>query len=129
MSTIRQEVFVMTRKKGSKDYPKWMKRKAIKEYLEEGLPYPEITERYDIRDPRRVKTWVGQYRKEGEGMFANKRKRSGRKPNPENESDAQKIARLEMEVDLLKKFHSELRKMDLVERNIGQFTNTKKNTK
>lgn len=129
MSTIRQEVFVMPRKKGSIDYPKWMKRNAIREYLDRDQTYKEITARYEIRDPDRVRRWVGQYRKEGEGMFENLRKRSGRKQSSKNENDAQKIARLEMENDLLKKFHAELRKIELAERNIGQSKKTKKNTK
>ena len=117
----------MTRRKGSKDYPVWMKREAVRLYMEEGWSSGEICQRYSIYDHNRISTWVRQYRKEGEEMFANKRSRSGRKPGKEN--TAKYIARIEMENDLLKKFHTELRKEQLVRRDIGQSNISKENTK
>ena len=45
------------------------------------------------------------------------------------ESVEREVERLRMENALLKKFHTELRKVQLVQRNIGQSTTTKKNTK
>lgn len=107
----------MTRIKGSKDYPKWMKKEAIKLYLEEGVGAREIMERYSIIDPNRVSAWARQYHAEGEAMFENKRRFSGRKPKREN-TEAY-ITRLEMELDLLKKFHTELRQGSLAKRDIG----------
>ena len=46
-------------------------------------------------------------------MFEDLRKRSHQKSNPEKECDAQKIDRLEMENNLLRRFHAELRKIEL----------------
>jgi len=117
----------MTRKTGSKDYPKWMKREAIKLYLEEGWSAGELLERYSIQDPNRISAWVRQYRVEGDAMFEDKRRRSGRKPKKEN--TAAYIARLEMELDLLKKFHTELRQGSLAKRDIGSLKTTKEDTK
>lgn len=117
----------MTRRKGSKDYPEWMKREAIRLYQEEGWSAREICEKYSVVDLKRVSAWVRQYRHEGEGMFSGKRSRSGRKPKQENVSAY--IARLEMELDLLKKFHTELRQGLLVKRNIGSSNTTGKDTK
>lgn len=117
----------MSRRKGSKDYPEWMKREAIRLYQEEGWSVSEIVERYAIRDRGRINTWVRQYRREGEAMFSAKRSRSGRKPKREN--TAAYIARLEMENDLLKKFHAELRRDSLVKRNIGSSNTTGEDTK
>lgn len=117
----------MSRKKGSKDYPKWMKREAIKLYLEEGVPAGEILERFSILDRNRISAWARQYRKEGEAMFSDRRSRSGRKPKKEN--TAAYIARLEMEVDLLKKFHAELRQGSLAKRDIGSSKTTGEDTK
>lgn len=117
----------MARRKGSKDYPEWMKREALRLYLEEGWPAGEILQRYSIIDPNRVSAWARQYQREGEAMFANKRSRSGRKPKIEN--TAAYIARLEMELDLLKKFHAELRQDSLVKRDIGSSKTTEENTK
>lgn len=117
----------MTRRKGSKDYPKWMKREALKLYLEEGWSAREIMERYSIIDPNRVSAWARQYRTEGEAMFEDKRRRSGRKPKREN-TEAY-IARLEMELDLLKKFHTELRQGSLAKRDIGLLKTTGEDTK
>ena len=103
----------MTRRKGSKDYPEWMKREVIKLYTEGG--------------EKRVSAWARQYRVEGEAMFAAKRSRSGRKPKRGN--TVAYIARLEMELDLLKKFHTELRQGSLAKRNIGSSNTTAEDTK
>jgi len=117
----------MSRRKGSKDYPKWMKREALRLYLEEGVPAGEILQRLSIVDHNRISAWARQYQKEGEAMFADKRSRSGRKPKKEN--TAARIARLEMELDLLKKFHAELRQDSLAKRDIGSSKTTEENTK
>jgi transposase-like protein len=117
----------MTRRKGSKDYPEWMKRDAIRLYQAEGWSSRDICDKYGIVDQNRVSVWVRQYHTEGEGMFAGKRRRSGRKPKKEN--TAAYIARLEMEVELLKKFHTELRQDMLAKRNIGSSNTTGEDTK
>lgn|SRR5210317_157408 len=117
----------MTRRKGSKDYPEWMKREAIHQYMIEGRPASEIQERFAIIDRNRINAWASQYRVEGEGMFVNKRRRSGRKPKKEN--TVAYIARLEMELDLLKKFHAELRQGSLAKRDIGSSKTTEEDTK
>jgi transposase-like protein len=117
----------MTRRKGSKDYPEWMKREALRLYLEEGIPAGEIRQQFSILDPNRISAWARQYKKEGEAMFSDKRSRSGRKPKKENTGSY--IARLEMEVDLLKKFHAELRQDSLAKRDIGSSKTTEENTK
>ena len=120
-------LFEMTRRKGSKDYPKWMKREALKLYLEEGWGAGEIRERFSIADRNRINAWVRQYRAEGEGMFEDKRRGSGRRPKKEN--TAAYIARLEMELDLLKKFHTELRQHSLAKRDIGSSKITGEDTR
>ncbi len=55
----------MARKKGSTDYSLEIKLEAIRLAEEEGLPYKDITEQLGIRDPGRVKRWMGIYRREG----------------------------------------------------------------
>lgn len=113
--------------KGMKHYPIWMKKEAIKLYQEEGWSIAEITKHFEIYDPNRVRKWAAQYRKVGEAMFEKKSERRGRLPKRENTKAY--IARLEMEIDLLKKYHSELCKNALVKLNIGQSTTTKKSTR
>ena len=105
----------MARIKGSTDYPKDLKRKALALYLEEGWSYAAITEALEIRDPRRVKAWVAQYRREGEAFFHHRRTGRPRKVR----STAAYIQQLEMEVDLLKKFHAELRRRSPGRSNTG----------
>ena len=114
----------MAGKKGMKHYPIWMKRKALVLYLEEGWSSAKIIEHFGIRDPNRICNWLSQYRKEGDAMFG--RKTKGRKPKREN-SQAY-IARLEMELDLLKKFHAELRQGSLAKRDIGLLKRTEGST-
>lgn len=115
----------MAGKKGMKQYPIWMKRKAIELYTQAGWSSAEIIEYYGIQDPNRICNWMSQYRKEGEAMFEDKPR--GRPPKKANTQAY--IARLEMEVDLLKKYHTELRQGSLAKRDIGSLKTTGEDTK
>ena len=95
----------MPRKKGSKDYPLETKLEAIRLREEEGLPYKEITEKLNIRDPDRVKKWMRAYRREGPGGL--KKPRKGR-PKKNTNSLEERIRRLEMENTILKALAHEL---------------------
>lgn len=112
--------------KGSKHYPLEVKLEAIRLFYGEGKSRQEITEALGIRDRDRVKKWLRQYRREGEAAFQKKQQRSGRPPKKEN--TAAYLARLEMENELLKKYHTELRKASLAKRNIGLSTDTEEST-
>ena len=116
----------MTRRIGSKDYPERVKRRAIQLYTEEGLPACEIKDMLGLYDQKRISTWARQYQREGEAMFANKRRLSGRKPVHENPESYTR--RLEIENEILKKVQSELRENMLVKRNIGPSITSKENT-
>jgi transposase len=95
----------MARKKGSKDYPLEIKLEAIRLREEEGLTYKEITEKLNIRDPRRPSVWIRIYRKKGiEGL---KKPRRGRPPKDRDSLEA-RIEQLEMENTLLKALAIEL---------------------
>jgi len=95
----------MARKRGSKDYPLELKLEAIRLFEEEGLPYKEITERLEIRDPGRAKAWMRIYRKEGTAGL--KKPRKGR-PKKDRDSLEARVKRLEMENTLLKALAIEL---------------------
>ena len=116
----------MAGKKGMTHYPRDLKLKAIQMFYEDGKTQKEITNTLGIRSPGRVKRWLQQYRAEGEAAFVKKRRGPGRPPKKEN-TEAY-IARLEMENELLKKFHTELRKDLLAKRNIGSSSNTEEST-
>ena len=116
----------MAGKKGMKHYPRELKLEAIRMFNEEGKTQKEIIEILGINNTSRVKKWLQQYRAEGEAAFRKKSRGLGRRPKKEN-TEAY-IARLEMEVELLKKFHSELRKDLLAKRNTGSFITTEENT-
>jgi transposase len=109
----------MSGKKRMKHYPLETKLEAVRLYQEEGKTRREITEFLGIRDPDRVEKWLREYRQRGEAAFGRGavQRKKGRPPKREN-TEAY-IARLEMENDLLKKFHAELRKLELAKRNIG----------
>ena len=119
----------MAGKKGMKHYPLAMRLEAVRLHEEEGKTYQEITEILGIYDRKRVEKWLREYRREGEAAFGRgpEQKKKGRPPKREN-TEAY-IARLEMENDLLKKFHAELRRLELARRNIGSSTTKKKDTK
>ena len=116
----------MAGKKGMKHYSPELKLEAMRMFYKDGMTRREITESLGIRDPQRVKKWLRQYRRGGEDAFLTKGERRGRPPKKEN-TEAY-IARLEMENELLKKYHTELRKDMLVKRNIGSSTNTGRGT-
>ena len=109
----------MSGKKGMKHYSREVKLEAVRLYTEEGKSQAEIREKLGIQSVRRLKQWLHDYRQEGERAFEAKRLTGpvGRRPKRENVEAY--IARLEMENDLLKKFHAELRKEELAKRNIG----------
>jgi len=94
----------MTGIKGSQHYSAEIKREAVRLYLGERMTYPAIAERLGIRKADRIDDWVRAYRQEGElGLHRPKGPRH-KKPD-----QAAYIARMEMENELLKKFHEELR--------------------
>ena len=114
----------MSGRKGMKGYAVELKLEAMRLYYEEGKTRAEVTALLGIRHPNAVKEWGKKYRREGISAFG---KIKGRPRKNENEQA--EIERLRMEVALLKKYHTELREVQLAQRNIGRSTTTKKNTK
>jgi len=110
----------MSGKKGMKHYSKKTKLEAVRLYLEEGLTRREIAQRLGLREPKRVSIWARQYKAEGAAAFS---KPKGR-PRKRAESLEEEVKRLRMENDLLKKFHTELRRQELARRNIGSSTDS-----
>jgi len=113
----------MSGKKGMKAYPVELKLEAMRLYYEEGKTRAEVTALLKIRDPHAVKKWGKTYRREGASGFG---KAKGRPRQSQNEQS--ELERLRMENDLLKKFHTELRKEALAKRNIGLSTTIAKHT-
>jgi transposase-like protein len=114
----------MSGKKGMKVYPVEVKLEAVRLFIEGRKSRAEITRELGLRSPGRVEVWVRQYRREGEIAL---RRVQGR-PRKERDEKA-RIKQLEMEVALLKKYHTELRRSLLARRNIGSSGTTGENTK
>ena len=89
----------------------------------EHMAYAAVAAQLGIRKADRIKAWAGMYRREGELSF---HKPIGRPVKIESEE--REVERLRMENALLKKFHTELQKVQLAQRNIGRSTTTRKNT-
>ena len=104
----------MTGKKGMKRYAVETKLEAVRLFYEEGQTRAQVTSALGIRDPQRIQKWLRQYRAEGASAFAKRKGRSRKQAGEQAE-----LERLRMEVALLKKFHSELRGVQLAQRNIG----------
>lgn len=115
----------MSGTKGMTHYSLEIKLQAIHLHEEEGLTYAEVAAHLGLRKAERIKVWMRQYRHEGEAGLA--KKGSGRPPKVYSEE--KRIAQLERENVLLKKFHSELRKVMLARRNIGSSNTTEKPTR
>lgn len=114
----------MSGRKGMLHYKVETKQEAVRLVLEERLTYGVVAARLGIRKPGRIKAWVRMYRQEGELSF---HKPIGR-PLKRESAEREVVERLRMENALLKKFHTELRKVQLAQRNIGRSTTTRKNT-
>lgn len=108
-------------------YSKEMKMEAVR-LFEAGKTHAEITEALGIRDAQRTKKWIRIYREKGAEAFETHARQGRRGRRPKKENTKAYIARLEMEVALLKKFHTELRGKQLAVRNIGRSTITEENT-
>ena len=104
----------MAGSKGSTHYSATIKLQAVEMYLEQGRTYAAIAAALGIRHAKRIEAWVHDYRREGELAFHRPKGRPRKKHTSESE-----LERLRMENALLKKFHSELRKLELAQRNIG----------
>src|SRR5574340_1261124 len=113
----------MSGRKGMVHYALEVKREAVRLVEEEHRSYAEVAEHLGIRKAERIEKWVAMYRREGERSF---RRRIGRPRKAESEQS--ELERLRMENALLKKFHSELRKLQLAQRNIGRSITTKKSS-
>ena len=114
----------MSGKKGMLYYRVEIKQEAVRLVLEEHMTYAAVASRLEIRKAERIEAWVGMYRREGELSF---HKPIGRPLK--TESEEREVERLRMENALLKKIHTELRKVQLAQRDIGRSTTTRKNTK
>ena len=114
----------MSGRKGMQHYPEETKREAVRLVEEEHQTYAAVAIKLGIRKAERIEAWVRMYRKAGEASF---HKPIGRPPKAQAEQ--RELERLRMENALLKKFHAELRKVQLAQRNIGRSTTTKKNSK
>ena len=106
-----------------KHYSKEVKLEAVRMFAE-GKTHGEITKALGIQDAWRTQKWMRAYRAKGVEAFEkiSRKGKGGRKPKKENTQAY--VARLEMEVALLKKFHTELHKEQLAVRNIGRSTIT-----
>jgi transposase-like protein len=114
----------MSGRTGMKHYEVELKRAAVRMFLEGHHTYAMIAKELGIRKAARIETWVRMYREEGELSF---HKPIGRPLKAEGEQ--RELERLRMENALLKKFHTELRRLRLAQRNIGRSITTEKNTK
>ena len=83
-----------------------LKMQIIKEW-ESGIPMSQLVLKYDLYGVRIIKRWLAWYRANGVPKRVIEENR-GRHKN-KNETIEQKVKRLEMENDLLKKFHELLK--------------------
>jgi transposase-like protein len=113
----------MSGTKGMTHYPNETKMLAIQLHTEEGFSYAQVAKRLGIRQADRIKVWYKVYRREGVDAFA---KPIGRPRK--NGQERPLLEQLQMENALLKKFHTELRKIMLARRDIGSSNTTDETT-
>ena len=115
----------MTGTKGSTHYSTEIRARAIQLHETEGLPYAQVAKQLGIRKVKQILIWVHRYRQEGAAWLSKPGSGRPRKAHSEQE----RVAQLEMENALLKKYHTELRKTMLAKRNIGSSNTTGKTTR
>ena len=114
----------MSGTKGMTHYSIETKQEAVRLHLEEGMSCEQVAQRLGMRKADRIYVWCQAYQREGEASFL---KPIGR-PRKE-EAEAQTLERLKMENALLKKFHTELRRLMLARRDIGSSNTTEERTR
>lgn len=87
-------------KRQNKHYPESMKMEAIRLHTEEQWSYRRITEHFGINDKDRVKIWMRKYREKGADGLIDRRG----DPFRFETEEARRVRRLEMEVEVLKKW-------------------------
>jgi transposase-like protein len=105
-------------------YPFETKLAAVHLHEEGSLSNAEIAKRLGLRQAARIRIWARRYQAEGE---AGLRKQGSGRPRKAR-GDEDRMARLEMENALLKKFHTELRKLMPARRDIGSSSTTEEIT-
>lgn len=113
----------MSGTKGMTHYTNETKMLAIQMHEEDGLTYAQVAEQLDIRQADRIKAWNRAYRREGVAAFE---KPIGRPRKEGHERGL--VEQLQMENALLKKFHTELRRLTLARRDIGSSNTTGETT-
>ena len=98
----------MAGKTGMKHYSIDFRLMVVKDRLENGTSAAQLVVKYDLSTDRIIRTWVNWYQKNGIPKPLSNGKKKGR-PKARDETLEQKVARLEMENKLLKKFHELLR--------------------
>ena len=114
----------MSGRKGMLHYKVEVKQEAVRLVLEEHLTYAAIAAKLAIRKAERIEAWVRMYRQEGDLSF---HKPIGRPLKAQAEE--RELDRLRMENQLLKKFHTELRGVQLAQRNIGRSITSKRSSR
>ena len=92
----------MASQSGTKHQSVEFRMKVIKDWMDSGTPMKQLVLKYDLSTVRIVKKWLAWYREYGEPKRPISNKRKGR-PKARDENLEQKVKRLEMEHDLLKK--------------------------
>ncbi|NMC53643.1 MAG: transposase [Chloroflexi bacterium] len=110
--------------KGMTHYRTETKLQAIQMHEEGGLTYAQVAEQLGIRQADRISAWNRAYRREGMEAFE---KPIGR-PRKDGQARSE-LEQLRMENALLKKFHTELRKIMLARRDIGSSNTTEGHTR
>jgi transposase len=114
----------MSGTKGMDHYPFETKLAAVQLHEEGNLSNAEIAKQLGLRQAARIRIWVRQYQAEGE---AGLRKQGSGRPRKARGAE-ERMAQLEMENALLKKFHTELRKLMPARRDIGSSSTTEETT-
>jgi transposase-like protein len=114
----------MSGRKGMLHYKVEVKQEAVRLVLEEHLTYAAVAAKLEMRKAERIEAWVRMYRQEGELSF---HKPIGRPLK--SQAEERELERLRMENQLLKKFHTELRGVQLAQRNIGRSITSKRSSR
>jgi transposase-like protein len=95
----------MKEKRGRREYSLEIKKQAVKMCIEEGRTKKEVMDKYHIKNDTQIETWCRKYKELGEiGLLSKKQQDEF---NVIGEPLWKKIQRLEMENELLKKYHTE----------------------
>ena len=94
----------MAGKKGMGHFPLWLRQEVVDKHIKQGIAILQLHKQYGV-NTRQIQRWCAWYRQNGIPKQMTGKRKGRPKLNDAEETLEQKVKRLEMENELLKKLN------------------------